>query len=414
MFKDYVTETRIRYPLILNHLKDSGVSDCIFNHHVHTDYTLIDKFWNNKTFNSFITVNFEALQHENLQNCEFVCYVTSCTEKEKLAYKFLSKVQEYNKNFQFEIIRISVNKNKKVTRLEKISMKKFSAGFLNSPYAVRAGNSTNTTDVYPDFTKAILPLIEEEFVTITPRAWASRSDSSFRKFMFKQPGLKEIVCLDNNAFKNAQVNTCYTLFDFKNKFTGTRVCDINNNCLVMHLDEETTIPWGDIRWAPVLQKLKKLPGLDLLWKRGSLNLNEINETTSGQKFCKAIGTQKGPINYTFVNNNETCGLNKKKIGFANVGDNDKIGPIKELDDDAVVGHSVVIMEVDTDEERKNLRDYIDSPFVKAIIKAVKSSTPNAKYLFEYVPIVDFTKPYNIKNIIIQAGIKSDEEKLFEY
>ena len=162
-----------------------------------------------------------------------------------------------------------------------------------------------------------------------------------------------------------------------------------------------------------LQKLNKLKGLATLWKRGSLNLNEVVEDPNGQKFCKAIGTLNGPINYTTISNKETCGLNKKKIGFANVGDNDKIGPIKNLDDDAVAGHSVVIMEVETDEQRNHLRDYIDSPFVKSITKAIKTSTPNAKYLFEYVPLINLNSPYNLANIFAQAGLTKEEEKLFE-
>lgn len=419
MLTQYIEETRIVYPNMLKKFKTGEkVSDCVFNHHVHTDYALIDEFWKEVGIvDTFFTTNLEALQHDNIKYCKYVCYATSCSEKEKIANKFLSKIQEFSKNFKYDITRISINEKKKLTGLKEVKMKTFSAGFINSPYAIKAGDSTNTKEVYPDFIKNFLPLIEEQCVTVTPRPWASKTDSSFRKFMFEQSGLKEMVCLDNNVFKNAQVNTCYSFFDFKNKHAGTTVYDIDKKSLVINLDENTTIPWGDISWAPVLQKLKKLPSLDLLWRRGKLNLKEINSTDTGQKFCKAIGTQNGPIDYDMIDNEETCGLNKKKIGFANVGDNDKIGPIKELDDDAVVGHSVVIMEVETDEERKNLRDYLDSLFVKSIMKAVKTSTPNAKYLFEYVPIIDFSKPFDdktLKNIIYEAGLSKDEEKLFEY
>jgi hypothetical protein len=413
MFADYIDTRRIAYKEALIKPDWERNSDCIFNHHVHTPYTVIDTFWKNKKFNSFITCNIEALLHKNIQYCANVCFLTSCSTREQLGRKILSKVQEYNKNSQFEIIRYSVDNKKRITGLKEIAMKTFSAGFLNSPYSVSAGNSTNKTSVYPDFTQKILPIIEEQFVTITPRPWVSKPDNAFRKFMFAQPHLKEMVCLKNTAFANAQVNTCYSFFDFKDNNKSTTIYDIDGNSTTICLDENTTIPWGNISWIPVLQKLNKLKGLDTLWKRGSLNLNEVVEDPNGQKFCKAIGTLNGPINYTTISNKETCGLNKKKIGFANVGDNDKIGPIKNLDDDAVAGHSVVIMEVETDEQRNHLRDYIDSPFVKSIMKAIKTSTPNAKYLFEYVPLIDLNSPYNLANIFAQAGLTKEEEKLFE-
>ena len=415
MFIDYLTKARINYKEALT--KMIGKSDCVFSHHVHTPYDVIDQFWKDSTFNSFITCNLEALLHENIQHCKFVCFITSCSVKEQIAGKFFSKVQNYNKNFKFEIIRYSavkIKKQIKIIGLGEISMKKFSAGFLNSPYSVSTGESTNKKSVYPDFTQKILPLIEEQFVTITPRPWASKSTNGFRKFMFSQPSLKEMVCLKNTAFSNAQVNTCYSFFDFNDSKNYTTIYDIDGNFTNITLDLETTIPWGDIEWVSILQKLKKLNGVDTLWKRGDLHLNKIIEDANGQKFCQAVGTSKGPIDYNKIKNIETCGLNKKKIGFANIGDNNKIGPVKELDDDAVVGHSVVIMEVDTDEQRKNLRDYIDSPFVKSIIRAIKTSTPNAKYLFEYVPLIDFNSPYIPADLFAKAGLTKEEEKLFDY
>jgi hypothetical protein len=326
--------------------------------------------------------------------------------------------------FDYTIVKYTYDFNKrKVVFLMENSMPEFHGIFLNSPYSVQAGNSTNTVSVFPEFTDKFKPMATVNFVTILPRFWASMPNNSFRKSMFsdqQSTNLKELVCLDNNTFKNAQVNTCYAMFDMTKTYGSTVITDAKKQVATQHLDSESVIPWHDIRWTSVFAKIKQLPTLDAMWSNGSLNLKYIVSDPHGVEFITSVGSMNKPINIEKIKPGlETHGLGKVKVVFALVGPEDGIGPVKVASKETANGHSVVSMLInDADDNIAmlkgfRLRDYLSSSFVKQIVNAKKTSTPNSKHIFEYVPMPDLSKDFNQDNMFALLGLNDDEKSLFK-
>jgi len=413
----YIKDSRLRYKAFINKLASGeGDSDCVFNHHNHTPDWLVDMFWNNQTFKTFATCNLEFLFHQSVLSCEEVTFFTSCKEKEFVAQRYLTKI-----GIKFTIIKYTYDFVKSKIVFDKDIDMEFHGIFLNSPYSMQAGSSTNTTDVYPDWNKKFLPMAKQSFVGVMPRAWANKESDSFRKFMFQQPSFSELVYLPDNTFGGpgqAQVGTCYAIF---NKSTSDNYVDVtdqkNNKVSVMH-DENTIISWGDIRWLSIFNKIKTQNTLDSMWRRGKLNLNETASilSTSGVEFVEAIGRTNDPIKVIKIQSGyEDCGIGFHGVGFANVGDTDKIGPVKLLTNNQVVGHSVIKMgkEGMTEVESNRLKEYLESNFVKKLVKAKKGGmTPNAKHLFAFIPVPDLSKDFVEKDFLQFLNLTKDEKKLF--
>jgi len=413
----YIKDSRFKYKAIMDKLASGELdSDCVFNHHNHTPDWLVDMFWNNRTFKTFATCNLEFLFHQNVLSCKEITFFTSCKNKEYVAQRYLTKI-----GVKFTIIKYTYDFANSKLEFEKDLNMEFDGVFLNSPYSVQAGSSTNTTDVYPDWNKRFLSMAKQSFVGVMPRNWANKESDSFRKFIFQQQSLTELAYLPDNTFGGpgqAQVGTCYTIFD---KSTNDNYVDVtdqkNNKVTVMH-DADTIISWGDIRWLSIFNKIKNQSTLDSMWRRGKLNLKETSAilSSSGIEFVEAIGKTNDPIKVTKIKKGyEDCGFGFYGVGFANVGDTDKIGPVKILTDLQVVGHSVVKMgkEGMTLQESERLKTYLESNFVKKLVKAKKGGmTPNAKHLFAFIPAPDLSKDFVEKDFLKSLNLTKDEKKLF--
>lgn len=413
----YIKECRLKYKSIADQLAaGKSTSDCIFNHHNYTPEWLVDTAWNNQIFDTFATCNVEFLFHKNILNCKYVVVYLSCSVKELVARKYLTKL-----GVKFTIIKYTYDFAKSKIVFDKDTDMEFHGIFLNSPYSMQAGLSTNTTDVYPDWNKKFLPMAKQSFVGVMPRAWANKESDSFRKFMFQQSSFSELVYLPDNTFGGpgqAQVGTCYAIFNKSTSDNCVNVIDQKNNKVSVVHDENTIISWGDIRWLSIFNKIKNQKTLDSMWRRGKLNLNETAGilSTSGTEFVEAIGKTNDPIKVIKIKKGyEDCGLGFHGVGFANVGDTDKIGPVKILTDKQVVGHSVIKMGKDgmTLKECERLKEYLESNFVKKLVKAKKGGmTPNAKHLFAFIPVPDLSKDFVEKDFLQFLNLTKDEKKLF--
>jgi hypothetical protein len=415
-----IKKLRDLYPLALAKIQSGEIiSDCVFNHHTCTPWSLVDDFWD-KQFDTFATVNFEALLHPNILNTRYVQFYTSCSIKASYAKMFLEKLKLTNPMFDYTIVKYTYDFTVgKVVFLMENSMIEFHGIFLNSPYSIQTGKSTKTKPLYPDFNRKFKPMATINFGTITPRTWASMPGDSFKAEMFSTNNLKELVCLDNNTFKNAQTNTCYAIFDMTKSYPTTTVVDESKRIVSLQLDETTVIPWGDVRWASIFDKIKKHPTLDSWWTRGKLNLKEIVHDPNGIEFITNVGKTGKQIDTIKIKPTlESHGYGKVKVCFANVGGEGTIGPVKISGRDTVFGHSVVGMFVEDKDENIamlkafRLKEYIESSFAKKIIQAKKTSTPNAKHVFEYLPVPDLTADIDFTKIFDQLNFDQSERALF--
>jgi len=293
-------------------------------------------------------------------------------------------------NIDEEALNITYIKQQEYLELENTKVK-IDEILSNPPYQDKTGNenSTNSKDLYADFVTKSLSLDPDYFDFIIPRKFMTAKSSSLRKILFGTGKIKSVKAIPDETF-SAHVDTCHVTYDRKHSGPTTFI-DLNNNSLVIDNTIGNAISIKDFSNRELLEKIKNKNELklDTIWNRGSLNRNEMSLSDNGYLYIEEVGKSNEPLKVQSISNNisHLSGFNNHKIVIPNMGtDREKIGAIKICKPEYTGGHSVVFLYTESDKQSNNLKKYLESNTIKFYIKNIKTSTPNSKNLFSYIPL----------------------------
>lgn len=457
--EEFFSEKRRVWRNLLEQLKTSNQSNCPFdNWNVYHNSTVVDDYWkkHKNRYQSFATNHGEMFFHPEVTKLKKLVYLVSCEVKKKAMEIYFDNFNLHFPNIECIIQDVTLRRLPKLQVIvpgeDKIMDKdgKIADGiYLNSPYSIKSGKSTNTIDVYPQYNMHFKDKARMNFSGVCPRNDMSQANSSYRKFLLGEDKPSHLGAMKN--WDDAQINTMWYTYDYDRDYTGTTIQDTDNNSIDIDVNENTVITWGDINLIKVLNLLKNNRTMERYWTRGKLHLNEdhikrqiakelathnrTNELNELNNKLKLYQSKQDPNGTKFiltngkegeaqeivkikssVRDNETEGFGYSFISIGNLGDESKLGPIKINDTkDYCAGHSVVIFKTT---ETKLWKDWLEYHIVTKIIKAIKTTTANAKYIFEYVPVpkkswLDKQGNFNDKKIFDDLGLDQNDRKIFK-
>lgn len=279
---------------------------------------------------------------------------------------------------------------------------KFDVIVGNPPYQDDStGNSTKTTNLYVPFFYKGLELIKGTGVLsmIIPSDWIGPNNSSFKKVMFNNRSVKEVTLHPYQKYFKVKKGTCNVIIDktysgdcsFEDELGNTEMLDLRN--IPFLSKDNTNIAYRNI--------FASSPSMGYRWLRGKLHRNKIVRSTTGNELIIGCGRKDSLLDTVIIPSTlEQTGFGLHKIVMPNVGgtNGDLGGNVKIAEAYHVGGHSVVFLTTKSKKESENLLTYLNTKPIKALIKAVKKSSPNSKILFEQIPDVDLSKAWNDQTV----------------
>lgn len=299
-----------------------------------------------------------------------------------------------------------------ISEIEKNKMK-FDVVVGNPPYQDKVGNenSTSSADLASRFVLLSLS-IGSIVALVIPSDWAGPNKSILKKTLFSSNKLTHL-CLYKDKWFNVKKHTCCIMYD-ANYNGDCKVTDISGNTILLDLSSVDCISLTNVETL-FLQKFANCKkSLADRWIHGSLYLNNVVETNSGVEFVAAVGKKTESVKTITIDpQQESTGLGLHKVVLPGVGDNGKIGNIKLSNPNQVGGHSVVFLTTQSDAESVNLKTYLETKFVRFLIKSIKKSTPNSKSVFKNIPDINVTRPWTDAEVYAYFELTQDEINLVE-
>jgi SAM-dependent methyltransferase len=217
--------------------------------------------------------------------------------------------------------------------------------------------STRTSKLYVKFIEFAVNY-SDKLLFITPNNWLTNKASKVHKITED----KFIDLIDCSSSFNIAIDTCYFLYD-----RSANVMDLN-----------ITYPE---------------PNMGGMWSRSNIYNNDKRIFANGLiKMASTTGRKDQPVSLVNVDieDNVFPSFNKWKVICNNVGGKKDIGTIKILPPGVGTSYSIIAFGVNTEREAIELKEYLESTYVREIIAKHKKTTPNSKTIFSFVPKIGQT------------------------
>jgi site-specific DNA-methyltransferase (adenine-specific) len=301
---------------------------------------------------------------------------------------------------------------------EAFGVKKFDVIVGNPPFQDNESQSTNTKQLYVDFTYKAFELTKCHLLFIIPSRWASNESSGLRKTLFNSNHLKGLKYLQNPfASSGVKVNTCMIHVDKTDLHQHTKVTDALNNTQNIELSNTKRLYLKNLRTVDILNKVAGYSKMSSRWNRGGLKRNEAATrvvNSGGYTFIEAVGHAGQSYATCKISSLEdTKGYDQYKVCVNNMGTANGLSQVKIADKYHVGGHSVVFLYTSSNSESEKLVQYLNTKLVRFIIMFTKPSTPNSKATFANIPEIDFTHQISDEYVYEYFGLTQEEINLIE-
>jgi hypothetical protein len=282
---------------------------------------------------------------------------------------------------------------------------KFNVVIGNPPYQDDStGKSTKTTNLYVPFFHKSLELLKIDGILsmIIPSDWSGPDNSVFKKFMFSNRHLKSVSLYPYRKYFDVAKGICNVIID-KTYIGDCKFEDINENVQMLDLRTISFLSRDNtaISYRNVFSSYKSMGHR---WLRGKVNRNKIVESQTGHELIVGCGRQYSSMDIKIIPKSlEQTGFGINKIVMPNVGgtNGDLGNNVKIAEVHQVGGHSVVFITTNSRQESQNLLTFLNTIPIRALIKCVKKSSPNSKSLFNQIPDVPLSEPW-------------DDDKVYNY
>jgi hypothetical protein len=190
---------------------------------------------------------------------------------------------------------------------------------------------------------------------------------------------------------NVQMTTCYSIIDTKNKITSTTILNKDNNSITV--PRVPFLPGDDLTsWVNAVNIANlNLPGYSVVWAK--LDKKKIKKRADGIKIITFNGKKNEPFQYVLGDHShkdEVTNLGVHKVIMAKNSTIGKLGPVKYAGPEFACSHGVVSISFDTEQEAKNVVDYLNSDVVAKLVKGIKTkSIVNSQGVLSKIPQMKF-------------------------
>ena len=316
---------------------------------------------------------------------------------------------------------------------------KFNAIVGNPPYQVVDGGGTGSSavPVYQNFVSISKGMLPHYISMIMPSKWYSggKGLDAFREEMIKD---KRIVSLfdyedSRDCFSGVDIagGVCYFLWQngYSGKCNVTTITKGNIVSSLRDLNEFDTFIRHDkdvqIIHKVALLKEQTLDSVVYSRKPFGLGSNDMGMSESFDGSVKVFGSQ----GYSFVpltditNNADLIGKWKvivSKTSAEHAGQSDKegrkriISRLMVLEPNVVCTESYLLLSAfDTKEQAENMASYVRTAFFRFLMSTILLTQNIAKDKFAFIPIQDWSKPWNDKVLYEKYKLSQDDRDYIE-
>ena len=331
-----------------------------------------------------------------IANSEIYLLIKGLKEKgkENFQYKSLTLITDIKSLIGKENIK-QVNFN----NLNKLKLDmKFDVVLANPPYHQPAGDSTYSKPLQNYFVELGMKL-GKKVCFITQANYCGPIKSSLKSTL---ANYKIEYFAYTDAFKKTVPNIEVAWFIVDTELPNNGLTTILNNKkeeFQYTIAADRPIPiFSSKSSVELVEKVKDLIGMDSIFTCNTQVLRSKLDYSKNGKYKVVQSTGNKAVPLIIESSNVTVKYSKYqldnwKVVTPNVGSKGAIGNVKIAPPGVLLCKSCIGLVVESETEAKNCKKYLETDFVKEIVKSVKASTVNSKSVFKCIPILDFKKEW---------------------
>lgn len=253
---------------------------------------------------------------------------------------------------------------------------------------------------------ALAPIV----AMITPASWNSAGMTPFKKQVIKA-GLYYYSYLGTTAFENSQNDVCAFICNKANKHKDMTIVNGKETIQIIDLESHGFIPHVANGAVDILVKTSRTAGIEKMYVRGVINPEKFS--AGNIKTVLRNGFSNEPTVDVEIAYNNAVGVGLHKVVVAYNSSIGNLGPAKYKNPEYAIGYAVAMLVCKSEEECNNLIHYLNTKFVKFIIKNTKTSIQNSKSMFERIPKIDFTRQWTDAELYKHFNLTQEEIDLIE-
>ena len=277
--------------------------------------------------------------------------------------------------------------------------------------APKEKTGTMTKDLTKAFVELSLAIKPAIMGVVLPEISAPKR-GAMRKALLKS-GIKNYRLLGREAFENIGVDTCYVVC-LPGHEGETEIIDPLGNKAMLDLGEDflkSGVP-KDMRILPLLAKVSREATLFSRWTdqggihtTGPGRLRELTPVEPGSPNSLEVVLTPVDVRWFNVDDlkaaekadykpsavpNMYAGQGDHKVIMSQAGTPGKIGNLLVATDEQVCSWTARYFKVASTEEAVNLKSYLETKLVRALLACVKTCPTNTKIVFQQIPEVDLS------------------------
>jgi site-specific DNA-methyltransferase (adenine-specific) len=292
------------------------------------------------------------------------------------------------------------------------NIEKFDICLGNPPYQSSSEDIRGSKSIYNLFVEKSTKL-SNLVLKVTPSRWFSNENmKEFREFMLSN-GLKVLNECLGDVFSNVDIKGGVSYFLIQKDYNDS----------VLFNGKKTKFNNGIISNDIIDNIIKYTKGVDKLsdiFNSGSYFNIETNDKLlkdDGEILCH-VSKKNGTIKY--LNKNDLVfkeNINKYKLLITSAsGTNKNIGTLGRMvisKPKEICSSSFIHFVLNNEEECVNLINYLNTKFIKSLIKIKKPTQRVKKDVFSLVPLVDFSKKWNDDIVKKYFNIKDEDYNIMD-
>ncbi len=298
----------------------------------------------------------------------------------------------------------------------------------NFPFQNKEGNENSTTskNLSARFMVMAVELKPNYLLVVLPAEWSGPKNNKLKKMLFNEAGMREFIALGRARFPGILKNICYVVCqrDYAGK---TLVRDSKSKEMELDLTKMKFIPSNNLDLLTVFARIKEAGGFKSVGHRhdrGDLNgpraknkqaVKIDKNDPNAVEFIVGMGGS-GPMTTIYIDKNtESAGRGKHKVVMCQLGTHrpktgepDGFGVLKVAKASQVCGHAVVFMTARSKAEAENLKTYLETKFLRFLVRESRMTASNSKNIFELVPDVDLSVEWTDKLLYKHYKLSPEE------
>lgn len=350
------------------------------------------------------------------KNDWIVCENRLSNKRWSLMFKYMN-IDENNLNLKY------INKEDFLS-LEKVKIDNIVG---NPPYNDVMGDNrsqsknTNNSNLYFDFILKSIALKPKIISLIVPAGWMQNNNIKEKAL---DAGLKKVKEIDPAYFPGVGIRSGISMLHIESGYQGK--IEIESLTSSFEIDRDAVISFDNPKKFKIIEKLKNNKMFDTLLSygpykvpkgtKGSIerlieldpNYSETQDKSHSTRVIIYAGGSLADPRYLYHTSNYT----QQNWGVVVPSASDKhiIGAVRLVEPGVGVSDKLKVVYFNSKDEALNAKEFLESKLISFVIRTTKhNDTVNTnKNSFGNIPIIDFKKPFNEKNLLQEFNFSQEE------